>query len=796
MPGEQLTCVLQAVKAVGRSRDDDSKIPKSVLHGVIHSLQRLDCVDLSNHVFEQVFSKSDEISFEEMKSFISTLMRSKDTPIEKLYDEIEQACWNICCETYSAPLDGECFLKIWQVANRLMDENSYPPKIAKEECVWFITKLNAMLGNEWMSTAISIPESGVGFQDFVDAICLTYFSKLTQEKVEGTIEDLHCWLVDETMKTGWLHKRVKKQANWTSWSKRWCILTPTKLEFYKKEKLTDQIEIERFSKITSLSALQGFFYSYDHRFKISNPPVEECELSAESEKEKNSWISTIEDAISVSKEHMTPIQKLLKNMRNEGNQAAQAKKDLDKKFKKTMKRRKTKPAVVDKVVKGKDESENKKSIQNGTVKKKDEEKVGGFLQQEKEKLKTIFLKIDKDGNGILSRNEFSIFLKNLGLEMTDNEVDLVFNTCDKDGNGHINFDEFETYFAQHILGETGTGKCVAALRRAFLKADRDGSGTVSFKEFTEYMWDRRRSVRITHLLDAFNKMGKSDIEEVSFNEFQEFLINEQTSLPVIEEEELSNEMTIENQLKCAFDETESEEMAKYVRGRWNAFASFRRKGATGQIVMKGGHGMVADFVPGEYSLVDLACFSDLPPIVPKHTVVKGITWQTSSEKGKSGKVIFPNDFDGKIITDIATNELLRYYDCSFADSQQEKISLLFRHGIQDFTYENEYLSDYVKASNGGSGIEKHAFSHLDCPLDEDSGTFILAKIVDDDVLHVTAFKVPIRHTLYIPGGTIHSNDYLRGTWRTMLSDEAAIDHVHLTRKCKDGKLEHFSFQFV
>ena len=102
---------------------------------------------------------------------------------------------------------------------------------------------------------------------------------------------------------------------------------------------------------------------------------------------------------------------------------------------------------------------------------------------------------------------------------------------------------------------------------------------------------------------------------------------------------------------------------------------------------------------------------------------------------------------------------------------RRKTCLLYRHGIQDFTYENEYLSDYAKATNGGSGIEKHEFSHLDCPLDEDNGYFILGKITDDAELHITAFKVPMRHTLYVPGGSIHSNDYL-----------ADIDHVHLTKR--------------
>jgi hypothetical protein len=59
------------------------------------------------------------------------------------------------------------------------------------------------------------------------------------------------------------------------------------------------------------------------------------------------------------------------------------------------------------------------------------------------------------------------------------------------------------------------------------------------------------------------------------------------------------------------------------------------------------------------------------------------------------------------------------------------------------------------------------------------------------------------YTLYIPGGCIHSNDYLSGTWRTMLSDETDIDHVHLTKRndmhgdeIYDNNETKFQFQFV
>jgi len=53
-----------------------------------------------------------------------------------------------------------------------------------------------------------------------------------------------------------------------------------------------------------------------------------------------------------------------------------------------------------------------------------------------------------------------------------------------------------------------------------------------------------------------------------------------------------------------------------------------------------------------------------------------------------------------------------------------------------------------------------------------SGHFLLAKWLDDakTSIEITAFQVPTRHTIYTPGGVMHTNNYLKGTWRTMLAD--------------------------
>ena len=135
--------------------------------------------------------------------------------------------------------------------------------------------------------------------------------------------------------------------------------------------------------------------------------------------------------------------------------------------------------------------------------------------------------------------------------------------------------------------------------------------------------------------------------------------------------------------------------------------------------------------------------------------------------------------------------------CSFANETQLNVSLLEKHEIVDFHYGKDYLENFVMKVNH-PGIEKHEFSHLDCPHGDfnGSGYFVIGKIVNNNELHLTAFLVPSKHTLYIPPNTIHSNDYLQGTWRTMLALDD-IDRVILKKPTSEGNSKNiFRFTFA
>lgn len=415
---------------------------------------------------------------------------------------------------------------------------------------------------------------------------------------------------------------------------------------------------------------------------------------------------------------------------------------------------------------------------------------------EQDKMRKLFLDFDKDGNGRIDRDEFSEFICKLGAKLKPGEIDLIFESVDKDESNYISFEEFVTYFMDCVMGCATDTISESRLRAAFLEADKDRSGSINFKEFYEYVSSVRQSVAIEALTMAYHELLKSDQRGIQFKEFKKFFKRESTMLSEVTE--VRHSQDIDKMLKSLYSDTDAAELATYLRSRWEKFTSFKRYGGGGDLVMSGKSGIVDDVVPGNYTFLDLACFNEMSPNSPKMTSIKA-TWIPSKITGQSGKVIFPNDFDELIPVDIATNENLAYYSCSLADSKQLKISLLYRHGVQDFTYENSYLEDYVKSKKalGGSGIEQHQFAHLDCPFDDDSGYFVVGKL-DGEMLHLTAFKVPTKHTLYVPPGVIHSNDYLKGTWRTMLSDEAEIEHCHLVKRdngSTSNGYKHFTFKF-
>ena len=607
------------------------------------------------------------------------------------------------------------------------------------------------------------------------------------------------------MRAGWLYKRTRKHANWTNWTRRWCVLSANGLNYFNAEtngRRMGTVAICRSSVVEALGDTWSLTGRRRYRLKVSNQPYLEIEMSASTDPDKAEWLTALRECVESAQSDNTPVGLLLKQLEEE-----RSKSEVDRESSGpavARQRLQTMHGDIRRMTTKKTHTDDAQSKETRGDTEEECPYDNVTFSVETDKLKTMFIKIDKNGNGLIDEDEFAAFVSELGVNMPRAELDLVYETIGPDHPNGVSFDKFMQYFVSFVMGEDSSAQHEARLRAAFLKADRDGSGAVSFKEFATYLMSKRPHITVNDLLDDFEKMGASETGMIEYRQFRQFMTRQASILsnPGDELEVGDKSEKPEACLRGYYSQVNADDLKTLLQKRWKAFASFKRFGNQ-NLVMKGKKDIVEDLMPGQYTLLDLACFNDLPPITPKHAVIKNVSWISSGVPGVSGRIVFLDSGDTTVPVDIATNEHLAYYDCSLATGNQMQVSLLYRHGLQDFTYENNYLQDYVthEQGAGGAGLETHEFAHLDCPLDEDAGVFVIGKLVTVDggnELHLTAFKVPTLHTIYVAPDVIHSNDYLKGTWRTMLSDEANIDHVQLVYRRRNGKVEsyeHFQFSF-
>ena len=218
----------------------------------------------------------------------------------------------------------------------------------------------------------------------------------------------------------------------------------------------------------------------------------------------------------------------------------------------------------------------------------------------------------------------------------------------------------------------------------------------------------------------------------------------------------------------------------------------RRPGADGT------DALVAEDVPsrvlqaGQMAFKDLAPRGPTNPGEPLSIVIEDVSWC-------GGELRFPDSFPGEIPTEVATSEALSYYGAKFANRTEERIEVHMEHQQANFTYADNYLDNYVMVARerggaGGASLERHAFCHTDTPFEdqERSGVFVIGRFLDklETKIELTGFLIPREETLWVPPGLIHTNNYLKGKWNTMLNKDKPVEEVKLVR---GG--QNFSFTF-
>merc|ERR1712168_271252 len=116
-------------------------------------------------------------------------------------------------------------------------------------------------------------------------------------------------------------------------------------------------------------------------------------------------------------------------------------------------------------------------------------------------LKSAFDTADKDGDGKLDMNEWFEVLKEIGAEVSRDDVETLFSERDRDRDGSLSFQEFVGQETQ--------------MEKAFRMMDKDGDGFVTKTEFKKVC----KNLTKDQIEAAFNKFDAAGNGKLNYVEF-------------------------------------------------------------------------------------------------------------------------------------------------------------------------------------------------------------------------------------------------------------------------------------
>ena len=153
----------------------------------------------------------------------------------------------------------------------------------------------------------------------------------------------------------------------------------------------------------------------------------------------------------------------------------------------------------------------------------DEEDLEGGLKQVgqsedrdvDEFLRLAFQQADADGNGNISFEELKVLMRQLGLKISDADLDMWITDIDLDGDGEISFHEFVLIFKK----EKENDRLVRILRETFESYDADGSGCIDGNELRMLMAQLGKDMSEDMANEMISQVDQDGNGEIDFEEF-------------------------------------------------------------------------------------------------------------------------------------------------------------------------------------------------------------------------------------------------------------------------------------
>jgi calcium-binding protein CML len=148
-------------------------------------------------------------------------------------------------------------------------------------------------------------------------------------------------------------------------------------------------------------------------------------------------------------------------------------------------------------------------------------------------MRKVFERFDENKDGVICSDELSRFMKRLGFEMSDDDVQILVKTVDENSKGTVNFSEFYALYSSLSGGDSAHSADEKAheeeheqnLKQAFKVFDKDGDGFISVLELQSVllslgMQEGRSLKKCEQMIKGVDADGNG---KVCFKEFKKLM---------------------------------------------------------------------------------------------------------------------------------------------------------------------------------------------------------------------------------------------------------------------------------
>lgn len=142
-------------------------------------------------------------------------------------------------------------------------------------------------------------------------------------------------------------------------------------------------------------------------------------------------------------------------------------------------------------------------------------------------MRKMFSLIDRDGSGMISKDELKELLYSQGYYPSETELETMMGEIDSDNSGEIDFEEFVSYCVRRRMSRTVSQE-TKEIKDAFKYFDKNGDGFITATEIKQVMNELGQEISEEQAEQMLAEVDKEGSGRVTYQRFKSMMLNDDT----------------------------------------------------------------------------------------------------------------------------------------------------------------------------------------------------------------------------------------------------------------------------